>query len=69
MNEQPGAAARDDFKWRHVGFALIACLVLAWSVTYTRPPRPGHNRGPAQLPGKLQPTQRANPSAEPEPVC
>jgi len=70
MNEQPEAADRDDFKWRPIGIALIALVAVAvlaaWSVTYTRPPAPGRNQGPAQAPGKQLPTQRSNPSAEPE---
>lgn len=69
MNEEPGAAAHDDFKWRHLGIVLLAFAVLtAWSVAQTRP-TPGIKRAPAQAPAKQLPTQRVKPTGDPEPVC
>ena len=71
MNEQPEAAARDNSNWRRLGLLLLACLaLLAWGFGFadTRP-APGNLRGPAQLPAKPQPTERAKPSGDPEPVC
>lgn len=69
MNAQPEAAARDNSNWRRLGLLLLACLALfVWSFASTRA-TPGVLRGPAQLPAKPQPVERAKPSGDPEPVC
>jgi hypothetical protein len=69
MNEQLEAAFGDDFKWRSLGIAIIACLALvAWALAY------GHAtaaklRSAPPVPAKQHPTHSATPTGDPVPVC
>jgi hypothetical protein len=69
MNEQLEAASKDDFRWRSLGVAIIACLaILAWVFAHNQA-APGKLRSVPPVPAKQRPTHRATPTGDPVEVC
>ena len=68
MSDAP-RTSNDNFGWSRLWLLLVACLALAaWSAIQNKA-APSIKRAPPQAPAKQLPTQRANPTGEPEPLC
>lgn len=68
MNDQLEAAS-EDFNWRALGIALLACLALVLGALAHSRVTPGRLKSAPPLPAKQRPTHRATPTGDPVPVC